>query len=79
MYIPDKIFNINEINEMRNFLHNRQELTTIIISIVYLIFLSLFIVILLIDDIIKYNQYTKITDYIYKTSKKNDDFKFRLY
>ena len=79
MYIPDKIFNINEMEQMNNLINNPREVKTLIIFISYIILLSTFVLILLAYDINRYNKYIKIVNKIYKTSKKNDDYKFRIY
>lgn len=79
MYIPDTIFNINEMEQMNNLINNPREVKTLIIFISYVILLSTFVIILLAYDINRYNKYIKIVDKIYKISKKNDDYNIRIY
>ena len=79
MYIPDTIFNINEMDQMKNLINNPREVKTLIIFISYVILLSTFALILLAYDINRYNKYIKIVNKIYKLSKKNDDYNIRIY
>lgn len=76
MYIPDTHFNINNLNGIKNLINNPQEINILIIFISYLIFLSSFIIILLLYDINKYNKYLKLINKIYSKRKKNDDYQF---